>query len=406
MPAKSNVIRLSWHEADSFITAVYSQKAVNGYTHNFYKYPGRFSPEFARAAIDVFSRPGEVVVDPFVGGGTSLVESRVAGRIGVGSDRSALANFVARTKTRVLTKQDITQIGDWFSTITEHLTLGQGVRSVRSTDNPYTRNLHCAKTWAIRQSIELAIARISRLELPRQQAFARCVVLRTAQWALDGRRHIPSAGRFREKLIEHADHMLAGAEEFRRAAMAADQLAPSKGLRRSVCVNRDASGLADYLATFGSRGRPRLLLTSPPYPGVHMLYHRWQVRGGRETPAPFWIANAADGAGASYYAMHSRSPGGMDNYYSGMEATYRSLSKACSRSTLVIQLIAFSDPSEQLPRYLHVMERCGFEEVRLSQHLDTHDGRLWREVPGRKWHANVKGRLHSAQEVVLLHRPA
>ena len=406
MPAKSNIVRLSWQEADSFITAVYSQKAVGGYTHNFYKYPGRFSPEFARAAINVFSRPGDVVVDPFVGGGTSLVETRVAGRLGVGSDRSALASFVARTKTRVLTDEDIAFLSDWFSAITESLTLRQGVRSARSADSPYTRNLHCSKTWAIRQSIELAIACIRRLESPRHEAFARCVVLRTSQWALDGRRHIPSASQFREKLVEHAAQMLTGAAEYRRAAVAADQLAPSKGLRRSVCINRDASGLATYLLNDGSRRRPSLLLTSPPYPGVHMLYHRWQVRGGRETPAPFWIANAADGAGASYYAMHSRSPGGLDNYYSGMETAFGSLSKACSRSTLVVQLIAFSDPPEQLPRYLNVMERCGFEEVRLSQHLDTHDGRLWRDVPGRKWHANVKGRLSSAQEVVLLHRPA
>jgi len=406
MPARSNIVRLSWQEADSFITAVYSQKAVGGYTHNFYKYPGRFSPEFARAAIDVFSRPGEVVVDPFLGGGTSLVEARVAGRLGVGSDRSALAGFVARTKTRILTEQDIDLLGEWFSTLAEQLTLRQGTRTARSADSPYTRNLHCSKTWAIRKSIELAIACIRQLDSPRHHAFARCVVLRTAQWALDGRRHIPSAVEFREKLGEHAGQMLSGAAEYRRAAVAADQLAPSKGLRRSLCINRDASGLAEYLAANASRPRPSLLLTSPPYPGVHMLYHRWQVRGGRETPAPFWIANAADGAGASYYAMHSRSLGGLANYYSGMEAAFRSLSKACTRSTTVVQLIAFSNPTEQLPRYLRVMERCGFAEVRLSQHLDTHDGRLWRDVPGRKWHANVKGRLHSAQEVVLLHRPA
>ena len=84
MPAVSNVLRLSWREADSFISAVYSQKSVSGFTHSFYKYPGRFSPDFARASIEVFSRPGDVVVDPFVGGGTSLVESRVAGRIRIG----------------------------------------------------------------------------------------------------------------------------------------------------------------------------------------------------------------------------------------------------------------------------------------------------------------------------------
>ena len=31
------------------------------------------------------------------------------------------------------------------------------------------------------------------------------------------------------------------------------------------------------------RGRVRLVLTSPPYPAVHVLYHRWQVKGRKET---------------------------------------------------------------------------------------------------------------------------
>jgi hypothetical protein len=41
---------------------------------------------------------------------------------------------------------------------------------------------------------------------------------------------------------------------------------------------------------------PKLVLTSPPYPGVHVLYHRWQVDGRKETPLPFMIAGKLDGA--------------------------------------------------------------------------------------------------------------
>ena len=42
---------------------------------------------------------------------------------------------------------------------------------------------------------------------------------------------------------------------------------------------------------------PQLVVTSPPYPGVHVLYHRWQVDGRKEAPLPFMIANKLDGAG-------------------------------------------------------------------------------------------------------------
>lgn len=68
--------------------------------HEFYRYPGRFSPAFARAAIEAFTEPGDFVLDPFVGGGTTLVEARLAGRPALGSDLNPLAVFVSRTKSK------------------------------------------------------------------------------------------------------------------------------------------------------------------------------------------------------------------------------------------------------------------------------------------------------------------
>jgi hypothetical protein len=66
----------------TFLAAVQNQQPVTGLTHNFYRYPGRFSPAFARAAIEALSRPGDVILDPFMGGGTTLVEARVLHKSG------------------------------------------------------------------------------------------------------------------------------------------------------------------------------------------------------------------------------------------------------------------------------------------------------------------------------------
>jgi hypothetical protein len=52
------------------------------------------------------------------------------------------------------------------------------------------------------------------------------------------------------------------------------------------------------------------------------------------------------------------------------------------------------------------MEDCGFREYLLSEHVDSKDGRIWRNVPGRRWHANRKGELSSGTEVVLIHKSA
>ena len=70
-----------------------------GKTHNFYHYPARFSPEFARAVIARFSRPGDIVLDPFMGGGTAIVEGLALGRRMIGVDINTLARFLAEVRT-------------------------------------------------------------------------------------------------------------------------------------------------------------------------------------------------------------------------------------------------------------------------------------------------------------------
>ena len=56
------------------------------------------------------------------------------------------------------------------------------------------------------------------------------------------------------------------------------------------------------------------------------------------------------------------------------------------------------------------MSRAGFEEVTFSQLATADDGRLWRDVPGRRWWARAGDRAevvqHTAREVVLVHRLA
>jgi DNA methylase len=66
------------------IEAALSQDRVDNPPHSFYKYPARFSPVFAREAIKAFTTEGETVIDPFCGGGTSLVEAVALGRRAAG----------------------------------------------------------------------------------------------------------------------------------------------------------------------------------------------------------------------------------------------------------------------------------------------------------------------------------
>jgi hypothetical protein len=176
--------------------------------------------------------------------------------------------------------------------------------------------------------------------------------------------------------------------------------------RRDVIVlNRSAAGLEDDPALAGLRA-PRLVVTSPPYPGVHVLYHRWQVDGRKETAAPFMIANRLDGAGSSYYTMGDRKYPQLKTYFDNIRSTMASVAALADARTVVVQMVAFSEPKWQLPRYLDTMEDAGLTECFLPALKGQHDGRLWRSVPGRRWYSDQRGETPGSNEVVLLHRKA
>lgn len=56
-------------------------------THRFTAtYRGNFAPQIPRNLILLYTEPGEVVLDPFVGSGTTLIECKLLGRKGIGVD--------------------------------------------------------------------------------------------------------------------------------------------------------------------------------------------------------------------------------------------------------------------------------------------------------------------------------
>lgn len=66
--------------------------------HNVFRYPAKFHPPVARQLIEDFSRPGDRVLDPFCGSGTTLVEALVSNRSAIGTDIDPLAVFVSSAK--------------------------------------------------------------------------------------------------------------------------------------------------------------------------------------------------------------------------------------------------------------------------------------------------------------------
>lgn len=66
-------------------------------THGFHTWAARMHPVLARELI-AMGKPGGVVLDPFMGGGTVLLEARVLGHQAVGVDLNPLARVVAKVR--------------------------------------------------------------------------------------------------------------------------------------------------------------------------------------------------------------------------------------------------------------------------------------------------------------------
>ena len=76
-----------------------------------------------------------------------------------------------------------------------------------------------------------------------------------------------------------------------------------------------------------------------------------------------------------------------------------SVAAVANKCTVIVQMVAFSDPSSQLPRYLETMEEAGLQEMFLPALKGKADGRLWRSVPSRRWYSDQRGETPGSQEV-------
>ena len=394
----AEVIRGTPEHLTMLVAAACDTSPIDGLTHNFYRYPARFSPKLVRAAIEAFTDPGDLVLDPFVGGGTTLVEAMVSGRNGIGADISSLATFVSEVKTTLFSDAELEQLTAWASRIGDGINIRTPVRrDDKYEDAGYTKHLDSIATWRLKKAIEQVLDSARRLATLRLESFARCVTLRTAQWALNGRKRLPTINDFRDMIVTDATAMIEGARDLRESVSNNGHAATT-----IHCLNRTTNGL-ETEKLFADGRRPQLIVTSPPYPGVHILYHRWQVDGRKETPAPFWIANRLDGDGAAYYTMGARTKE-LNSYFANLKASLQSVAALCDRETMIVQVVAFADPAWQLPRYLSVADDVGLAECLLPSGTYTPDGRLWRTVPNRRWYADQRGVTNGSEEVVLFHR--
>jgi hypothetical protein len=383
----------------SLESAAADSKVVRGYTHNYYRYPARFAPSFVREAIESFSRPGETILDPFVGGGTSVVESLAQGRKFVGFDLNPIAIFVSRVKSTPLSEKKLERAKAYAKELFNGRVEVRGASCTPEAEPDFVNT-----PWWMRHTISAVRESLLEIEDVDLRAFLQCALLSTSQWALDCRSVVPRSAEFFRILyrtvVKMTEEMNLYCDVLRSAF--GDQLRVVNQSRRIILrsaahAHLDKRVPREWLPA-------KLVITSPPYPGVHVLYHRWQVQGRRETAAPFAILASKDGHGPSHYTLGGRHEAGLRRFFDNLIACFRSISYLLDEQSVVVQLVSVANYETQLPGILTAMDRAGFEECTDEAGEKGSLPRFWRSVPNRKWYASGKEHLTSAKELLLIHR--
>src|SRR5215469_12550706 len=96
------------------------------YTHGYHPYSSKYIPQIPNRFIFTFSERNDLVLDPFVVSGTTLVESKVLGRNAIGVDINPLACLISRVKTTIISKTTLREIKNFLTLLQDDITHVRG----------------------------------------------------------------------------------------------------------------------------------------------------------------------------------------------------------------------------------------------------------------------------------------
>lgn len=244
--------------------------------HGLHPYPAKFVPELPRRLIADLSLPGELVADPFSGGGTAAVEALELGRSCYGIDANPIGNLLARAKTTQLAAADIAELKSLEAAVMAM----QPAAIAKSAPRWLPTIPNCEKWYDPRVfrslgAIRDAVAAV-RSSAARNVAFVAFVQAASRLSYQESETRYVSSPR----PIEPLDVTQTVLRELRRVRGLAASIAVEPALHHTV-VDGDARDPACYDLGDGEVG---LVVTSPPYPNTYdyHLYHRFRL---------FWLGD-------------------------------------------------------------------------------------------------------------------
>ena len=259
-------------------------------THHLHAYPARMHPAMARALVEVAAGRADeprLILDPFCGGGTVLVESRYAGFHPVGVDINPLAVSIARAKTWTVNGRRRAELAQAVDDIAgEAVAAGKAARRAAyrnerrrtpRTSNISARERSIANWFAphVRRELEFMAAAIDMVRRDDEELGEILVVLLSSllykvSWRTSDtdptriERHV-ARGAAARLLRQRSDLLCAGLAEIARSSNA-----PVAAVHCGDARHLDRAGIDD--ASIDA------VVTSPPYAGTYDYLDQHRLR--------------------------------------------------------------------------------------------------------------------------------
>lgn len=90
-------------------------------SHNYLRYIGKFTPQLPHQFIESYTKPGDLVVDPMCGSGTTLIEAMRLGRKAYGTDINDVALMTSRAVTTFIDTETLRAAVEEFNIFAQDL---------------------------------------------------------------------------------------------------------------------------------------------------------------------------------------------------------------------------------------------------------------------------------------------